>query len=93
MISVYIVLGHNSDVFSYAKALMDICGDSTYGQDDLTPMDALIVADALIDNECSKAYTSDSMLLIDTQLHDKIDEIRKQIGYSYPKLRFSKFQR
>jgi hypothetical protein len=69
---------------------MDACTD-TYSNDALTPMDALIIADALIDNECTTFYTTDSKILMDGNLRDTANEIRENIDKSYPKLRFSNF--
>jgi len=85
-----IAFGRDSTAFGFAKDLMDHCNTTYYQQDILGPMDALIIADAIIDNECSKIYTNDSMMLVDLSLHEKVNEIRSNIHPSYPELLFSK---
>jgi len=85
-----IAFGVDSTAFGFAKDLMDHCNPTHYQQDILTPMDALIIADAIIDNECSKIYTNDSMMLMDMSLHEKVSEIRASIHPSYPELKFSR---
>jgi len=84
-------LGSTSDAFMYAKELMETCTDE-YASCSLTPMDALIVADALIDNECLTVYTTDINLLMNAELRDKVNEIRENINSSYQKLNFSSFK-
>lgn|GEM_PF-1493277 len=84
-------LGSTSDAFIYARDLMEICTDG-YANSALTPMDALITADALIDNECQTIYTKDSNLLMNVELRDKVNEIRENIDASYPKLNFLSFK-
>ena len=85
-----VAFGHGSDAFTYAKQLMEVCNKSQYSQDTLYPMDALIIADAIIDNECSKVYTSDFLLLMNEELQNKVNEIRANIDKSYGKLKFRK---
>ncbi|MCL2147976.1 MAG: hypothetical protein FWH47_01370 [Methanomassiliicoccaceae archaeon] len=84
-------LGSGSDAFSYAKTLMDICMDDYHGSR-LTPMDALIVSDALIDNECTTVYTTDKNILWNRALIDEVNGIRHSMGASYPILNFSSFE-
>ena len=81
--------GQSSDAFNYAKKLMDLCSD---GYEQLSPMDALIIADALIDNECTTVYTTDSKFLWDTDLTPTVNEIRREINDTYPELKFSTFK-
>jgi len=85
-----IAFGRDSTAFGFAKELMDHCNPTHYRQDLLSPMDALIIADAMIDNECLKIYTNDSMMLMDLSLHERVNEIRSNIHPSYPELRFSR---
>jgi len=85
-----IAFGRDSTAFGFAKDLMDHCNPTYYQQDFLSPMDALIIADAVIDHECSKIYTNDSMMLMNLSLHEKVNEIRSNIYPSYPELRFSR---
>ena len=85
-----IAFGIDSTAFGLAKELMDHCNPAHYRQDSLRPMDALIIADAIIDGQCSKIYTNDSMMLVDMNLHEKVNEMRSNIHPSYPELKFSK---
>jgi len=86
--------GTTGDAFLYAKKFMDRCCCSTgFTQDNISPMDALIVADAIIDNQCHKIYTTDNNLLFNKDLHDMIDEIRNSRYPSAPELKFLSFER
>jgi hypothetical protein len=79
-------LGKNSDAFIYARELVEYCSDN-YEQ--ITPMDALIVAVAITDVDCSKVYTKDNMLLMNTKIHEHVDEKRESLDF--PKIKFSVF--
>jgi len=87
-----IAFGKSNDAFRYAKELMDQC-TSDYRQENLAPMDALIVADALIDNQCTKIYTNDTLLLFDKNLRETVNEIRRNIDSAYSPLEFSQFKK
>ena len=80
-------LGTEGDAFGYAKELMESFY-SPYRQERLTPMDALIIADALIDNECSVIYTRDRSLLTDKFIHDHVNGLRAGMGSSYLPISF-----
>jgi hypothetical protein len=73
-------LGVSRDVFRYAREIMDECGDE-YPNSKVTPMDALITANAIVDCECVKLYTEDNTLTMNSKLHSIIDEARTHLGY------------
>ena len=50
-------------------------------RDQISPMDALIVAAAAVDPKCSVLYTTDSTILTDVTLSEMIDGWREDKGY------------
>lgn len=56
--------------YGLAKQLVDIEGDE---RDYVSPMDALIVATAVSDPDCSKFYTTDKTLLVSAKISEIIN--------------------
>ena len=74
--------GTDGNAFDFAKRLVNNFS-SVYRKDRVEPMDALIVANALIDKECSIVYTHDSTLLFDRTIRDFISDLREEMGNEY----------
>ncbi len=64
--------------FDLAKELISIDGDE---RDYVSPMDALILATAASDPECSVLYTTDKTLLINAEIYNTIRTWRNDRGY------------
>jgi len=75
------------DVFQYANDIMEEFNSDQDYRDNITPMDALIVSDALMDPECVRMYTSDTKLL-DIRMIGYVNDIRKDIDRSYSQISF-----
>jgi hypothetical protein len=81
-------LGVNGDAFGYAKDMMEKYSDGYPGS--ISPMDALIVGDAIIDPDCEKIYTTDNNLLMNSDLQGWVNEMRTGTGFG--SISFSAFR-
>ncbi len=73
-----IYIKSSEDTFNLAKTFSKKANDD---RDQISPMDALIVATAIVDKNCKVLYTTDSTLITDTAISEKMDEWRAQNNY------------
>lgn len=71
-------LSNATDVYGMAKDLVREPRDS---RDRISPMDALILATAVTDQDCESFYTTDSKLIYDARVHEIINEYRDSLGF------------
>ena len=76
---------HNAnDLFSFANSITKETNDD---RDQISPMDALIVATATTNPECSTLYTTDSVLLTNAGISDMIYDWRNNKNYDSLRIR------
>ena len=68
----------SQEVFAIAK---EISSEKEDVRDQISPMDALIVSSAAVDDSCSRFYTTDSRLISNSEVSDIIGEWRDNMGY------------
>lgn len=66
------------EVFAIAK---EISSEKEDVRDQISPMDALILSSAAVDDSCSRFYTTDSRLISNSEVSDIIREWRDNMGY------------
>lgn len=71
-------ISNPSAVFRIAK---DLSAGRKDGRDEISPMDALILASAVCEKDCDTFYTSDIKLLRDTNVQEIVCNERMDLGY------------
>lgn len=71
-------INNPSKTFQIAKQLSSEMDDD---RDSITPMDALILATAITEQDCIALYTTDTKLILDTRVKDIISESREDLGF------------
>ncbi|MBO4552225.1 MAG: hypothetical protein J5673_03395 [Candidatus Methanomethylophilaceae archaeon] len=66
------------ETFGLAKRLSEDVDDD---RNRVSPMDALIIATATVDPDCTTLYTTDSLLLSDARISEIINDWRENRGY------------
>lgn len=59
----------------------DLCSFSKDERDSISPMDAIIIASATTDGNCTSLYTSDTRLLSNGVVSEEVDDWRQSHGY------------
>ena len=71
-------INNPSKTFQIARQLSSEMDDD---RDSISPMDALILATAITEQDCIAFYTTDTKLISDTRVHDIISESRDDLGF------------
>ena len=71
-------ISNASEVYNLAKKIVEEKGDS---RDQISPMDALILATAVADQNCETFYTADAKLITASQTHGLVEKFREELGY------------
>lgn len=71
-------INNPSKTFQIARQLSSEMSDD---RDSISPMDALILAAAITEQDCIKFYTTDRKLILDTRVMDVISESRNELGF------------
>ncbi len=71
-------ISNATDVYGMAKDLVREPQDS---RDRISPMDALILATAVTDQDCESFYTTDSKLIYDARVHEITNDYRDSLGF------------
>ena len=71
-------INNPSKTFQIARQLSSEMDDD---RDSISPMDALILATAITEQDCVAFYTTDTKLISDTRVRDIISESRNDLGF------------
>ena len=71
-------INNPSKTFQIAKQL---CSEMKDDRDSIYPMDALILATAITEQDCYALYTTDTKLILDTRVQDVISDSRDELGF------------
>ena len=71
-------INNPSKTFQIARQLSSEMSDD---RDSISPMDALILAAAITEQDCIKFYTTDRKLILDTHIMDVISGSRNELGF------------
>ena len=71
-------LQNSTELYKVAK---ELCRPVNDDRDRISPTDALIVAAATVDPDCSTLYTTDSVIITDTHLTEYITAWREDIDF------------
>lgn len=71
-------INNPSKTFQIARQLSSEMNDD---RDSISPMDALILATAITEQDCVALYTTDTKLILDTRVKDIISDSRDDLGF------------
>lgn len=71
-------INNPSNTFQIARQLSSEMSDD---RDSISPMDALILATAITEQDCTRFYTTDRKLILDTRVGEVISSSRDELGF------------